>query len=253
MIIRAHKVLLLSWLTIFLNACFSHTSKAKQPQEEDTDTINVVASSLPEPNSKSHTALALDSLGFLDISVLDSTIQIHLIYNQADNFTGQVLYDDLKEAYLHPDAAQALVHAHQLLKEIAPSYRFIIYDAARPMSAQRKMWNVVKGTPQYIYVSNPAHGGGLHNYGLAVDISMTDSLGNPLPMGTKVDHLGMEAHITRENELVKSGIISEQEHQNRLLLRRVMCKAGFRALPSEWWHFNLCSRATALKKYQLIP
>lgn len=254
MIIRAYKVLLFFWLTILVYSCQNNASKEKQPQQQevDTSTNGQVPSSIEAP-AKSQSALTLDSLGFVDISILDSTIQIDLIYTQADNFTGQVLYDDLKEAYLHPDAAEALTHAHLLLKKIVPSYHFIVYDAARPMSAQRKMWNVVKGTPQYMYVSNPAHGGGLHNYGLAVDISLADSLGNPLPMGTKVDHLGIEAHITQESELVRSGKISEQEHQNRLLLRRVMREAGFRALPSEWWHFNLCSRETAQRKYKLIP
>lgn len=39
------------------------------------------------------------------------------------------------------------------------------------MSIQQKMWNVVKGTKNDIYVSNPAHGGGMHNYGMAVDIT----------------------------------------------------------------------------------
>lgn len=265
MIICIYKALLFFWLTILVYACHTNVSKEKQPQQqekiantnhrniEEADTINVNVTSTEEMKTKSQSALALDSLGFVDISALDSTIQIHLIYTQADNFTGQVLYDDLKEAYLHPDAAHALVHAHQLLKEIAPSYHFIVYDAARPMSAQRKMWNAVKGTSQYMYVSNPAHGGGLHNYGLAVDISLADSLGNPLSMGTRVDHLGVEAHITQENELVRSGKISEQEHKNRLLLRQVMREAGFRALPSEWWHFNLCSRETAKRKYKPIP
>ena len=33
-----------------------------------------------------------------------------------------------------------------------------------------------KGTSKYRYVSNPNRGGGLHNYGLAVDISIQDSL-----------------------------------------------------------------------------
>ncbi len=51
--------------------------------------------------------------------------------------------------------------------------------------------------------------------GLAVDISIQDSLGQPLPMGTQVDHLGVEAHITDENELVHSGKMSETERQNR--------------------------------------
>lgn len=97
--------------------------------------------------------------------------------------------------------------AQRALKELHPSYSLIIYDAARPMSVQKKMWNVVKGTSKYKYVSNPNRGGGLHNYGLAVDISILDSFGQPLPMGTKVDHLGVEAHITQENELVRNGKI----------------------------------------------
>lgn len=121
------------------------------------------------------------------------------------------------------------------------------------MSVQKKMWNVVKGTSKYKYVSNPNRGGGLHNYGLAVDISIQDSLGQPLPMGTQVDHLGVEAHITNENELVHNGKMSETERQNRILLRKVMKEAGFRALPSEWWHFNFCSRNVARQKYKLIP
>ena len=164
-----------------------------------------------------------------------------------------MLYDDLSEAYLHPDAAYALVKAQEALKQLHPSYNLVVYDAARPMSVQKKMWNVVKGTPKYKYVSNPNRGGGLHNYGLAGDISIQDSLGQPLPMGTKVDHLGIEAHITQESELVRNGKISEAERQNRILLRRVMKEAGFRALPSEWWHFNFCSRDVARQKYKVIP
>ena len=30
-------------------------------------------------------------------------------------------------------------------------------------------------------------------------------------------------------------------------------EAGFRTLPSEWWHFNRVSRQTAKKKYRIIP
>jgi D-alanyl-D-alanine dipeptidase len=205
------------------------------------------------PPGKSRTALYMDSLGLVDVTDLDSSLVVKLMYTQADNFTGEVLYDDLLEAYLHPDAAHALVKAQKALKRLHPSYSLLIYDAARPMTIQKKMWNVVKGTPQYKYVSNPNRGGGLHNYGLAVDISIQDSLGQPLPMGTKVDHLGIEAHITQENELVRSGKISEKERQNRLLLRKVMKQAGFRPLPNEWWHFNLCSRETARQKYKVIP
>lgn len=156
-------------------------------------------------------ALYMDSLGLINIAELDNSIAISLMYTKTDNFTGEILYNDLSEAYLHPHAAYALLKAQEALKALHPSYSLIIYDAARPMSVQRKMWDVVKGTSKYRYVSNPNRGGGLHNYGLAVDISIQDSLERPLPMGTKVDHLGVEAHITEEGELIRNGKITETE------------------------------------------
>ncbi|WP_390601872.1 M15 family metallopeptidase [Bacteroides sp. f07] len=238
-------------------SCISGTKEGKDSTKAKTeyiDTVQVSEAILPAPQpEKSPMARYMDSLGLVDVTELDSSLVVKLMYTQADNFTGEVLYDDLSEAYLHPDAAYALVKAQRTLKELHPSYSLLIYDAARPMSVQKKMWNVVKGTPKYRYVSNPNNGGGLHNYGLAVDISIQDSSGQPLPMGTKVDHLGAEAHITRESELVRNGKMSEAERQNRILLRKVMKEAGFRALPSEWWHFNFCSRDVARQKYKLIP
>jgi len=201
---------------------------------------------------KSPTAHRFDSLGLVNIAELDSTIAVSLLYATPDNFVGEIMYDDLTEAYLHPEAAEALLKAQRLLKEKHPDYTLIIYDATRPMFAQRKMWDLVKGTSKSIYVSNPTRGGGLHNYGLAVDISILDKNGVPLDMGTIVDHLGPEAHITNEADQVRKGIITQQAKENRELLRSVMRGAGFRALHSEWWHFNLYSREVAKKNYKLI-
>ena len=225
---------------------YEYTTDDMQSGEES-------ATVLPPPPKRSAMALYMDSLGLVNVTDLDSSLVVKLMYTQADNFTGEVLYDNLTEAYLHPDAAYALIEAQKALKELHPSYSLIIYDAARPMSVQKKMWNVVKGTSKYIYVSNPSRGGGLHNYGLAVDISILDDKGTPLPMGTPVDHLGREAHITEEAVLVAQGKLTEQERENRLLLRQVMKEAGFHPLPSEWWHFNRVSRQTAKERYRVIP
>ncbi|ADV42847.1 M15 family metallopeptidase [Bacteroides helcogenes] len=224
----------------------------KEPSRHIGAPEDSICSAQPVP-AKSHTACYLDSLGFVNIAEADTSIAIELMYARADNFTGEVLYKDLHEAYLHPDAMKSLSEAQRLLKELHPDYSLIVYDAARPMHIQQKMWNVVKGTSRQIYVSNPARGGGLHNYGLAVDISILDEQGTPLSMGTPVDYLGREAHITQEEQLVKNGKLTAQERNNRLLLRQVMKKAGFRPLPSEWWHFNRYSRQAAKEKYQIIP
>lgn len=190
--------------------------------------------------------------GLVDVSKLDSTIVVDLMYARADNFVGEVMYTDLGKAYLHPKAAKALVAASEELRKRHSGYRLKVCDAARPMSAQRRMYRTVRGTAKAPYVSNPARGGGLHNYGMAVDVTIVDENGEELPMGTKVDYLGKKANIDREIELVKRNAISESERQNRLLLREVMVKAGFLPLRSEWWHFNFCTRATARAQYRLL-
>lgn len=125
---------------------YEHTPENIQPCEE---------CSTVSPPERSEMALYMDSLGLINIADLDSSLVVKLMYTQADNFTGEVLYDNLTEAYLHPDAAYALIEAQKVLKRLHPSYSLIIYDAARPMSVQKKMWNVVKGTSKYKYVSNP--------------------------------------------------------------------------------------------------
>lgn len=192
------------------------------------------------------------SRGYVDVTEVCPDISVNLMYARDDNFTGKVMYDGINGAWLHPDAAKAVIKAQEELAKLMPGCHLLIKDAARPMSVQRKMFNAVKGTSKANYVANPAKGGGLHNYGLAVDITITDSNGNELDMGTPVDHLGVEANIDREEQLVRRGIISENARQNRLLLRRVMKHAGFSTICTEWWHFNLVSKARAREKYKLL-
>ena len=202
---------------------------------------------------KSKTAQQMEKQGLVDIMSVDSTIQVSLMYSRADNFTGKVLYTDLREAYLHPKAATALAKAQQALKKLRPELSLKVYDATRPMSVQQKMWNTVAGTKKSIYVSNPRNGGGMHNYGLAVDITLCKAeTGDTLDMGTKVDFLGSYAHIDNEAGLVARHIITPEAKKNRELLRKVMTEAGFKPLKTEWWHFNLVSRAEAKAKYKAV-
>ena len=201
----------------------------------------------------SPTAREMAKQGFVDVTTLDSTIQVSLMYSRADNFTGKVLYTDLREAYLHPKAAKALAKAQQLLKKERPDLTLKIYDAARPMHIQQKMWDAVAGTSKNIYVSNPKNGGGLHNYGMAVDLTLAKAVtGDTLDMGTVVDYLGVYAHINDEASLVQRHIITAQAKKNRELLRSVMQAAGFMPLKTEWWHFNYITRAEAKAHYKAI-
>lgn len=202
--------------------------------------------------SLSRTAKALEKAGYVNVQSEDASIRVSLMYARADNFTGTVLYGDLREAYLHPKAAKALAKAQKRLKQLRPDLSLKVYDAARPMSIQQKMWDKVKNTSKDIYVSNPAHGGGMHNYGLAVDITICDARGDTLDMGTKIDYMGSAAHIDREAQLVSQRRISAKARANRQLLREVMQYGGFHALRTEWWHFNLVTRAVAKKYYKVI-
>ena len=94
----------------------------------------------------------------VDVSAMDTTLRVDLVYATAENFLGKAVYSGITRAWLHPDAASKLLAAHRLLKEEHPGWRFVIYDAARPMSVQKKMWALVRGTDKTNYVSNPANG-----------------------------------------------------------------------------------------------
>lgn len=203
---------------------------------------------------QSETARRMQRDGYVDVTTVDSSLHVDLMYTRPDNFTGRVLYTDLHEAYLHPAAAKALAKAQRLLRQRRPDLSLKIYDAARPMHIQQRMWNVVAGTSKSIYVSNPRNGGGLHNYGMAVDLTLCRAAtGDTIPMGTVIDYLGLYAHIDQEASLVQRGIITGQAKANRELLRSVMREAGFKPLKSEWWHFNFITRAEARAKYKPIP
>lgn len=191
--------------------------------------------------------------GLVDMARVDSTIPIRLAYATPDNFTGKILYNDVKTAWLRPEAAAMLTNAQRLLKEEHPEYSLIIYDAARPFHVQQEMWNAVKGTPMRYYVANPDKGGGLHNYAMAVDVALVDKNGYALPMGSPYDSPVEESHITEEESLLATGKITKEAYGNRLLLRKVMHLAGFKTIRREWWHFNACTLKDARTNYPLIP
>lgn len=188
----------------------------------------------------------------VDVAELDTSLRVHIVYATDQNFLRKNLYGGITKAWLRDEVARMVVKANQQLKAKHPSYTLLILDAARPMRVQQQMWKSVVGTKNSIYVSNPARGGGLHNYGAAVDVTILDENGKPLPMGTEYDYFGNEAHIDNEAQLVATGKITAVERTNRLLLRDTMRKAGFRTIRSEWWHFNAYSRAYAVENLPLI-
>jgi D-alanyl-D-alanine dipeptidase len=148
-------------------------------------------------------------------------------YATTDNFLKAKLYD-CAECFLRLKTVNALVEANK--KFIKKGYKIKIFDCYRPLDIQKKMWKIV---PNPEYVANPAKGS-IHNRGGAVDITLVDSNGKELEMGTSFDYFGIEASHKYLN-------VSEEVKANRELLKRIMNKNGFNSFDSEWWHYNLRS------------
>jgi zinc D-Ala-D-Ala dipeptidase len=182
-------------------------------------------------------------------------VRVELKYATTDNFMHRNVYGDWRKCLLVPDAHRMLEVAHAILLERQKNLTFVMYDCARPRSVQLMMWDVVKGTPQQGYVADPhSKTGSMHNTGCAVDISLFDVEKNaPLDMGTPYDFFGKQAEPRHEHEQWKAGQLTAEAWANRLLLREVMLRAGFRPLGHEWWHFDCADGKTARRKYAVIP
>ena len=156
---------------------------------------------------------------------IDSTVVMDVKYATTDNFVGKVLYSTNK-VYLRKAVAEKLSEANSYLKE---NYNLSIkiFDGYRPLSVQKQMWEIY---PDDRYVANPIKGS-RHNRGAAVDITLIDSDGNELEMGTPYDDFTNKAHYAYQN-------LPKQVLENRKLLREVMDKFGFDPITSEWWHFD---------------
>lgn len=198
--------------------------------------VFVVALSSTQLLSQNYDSL-MRQAGLVDIQSLEPNIKVDLKYSSLDNFLQEDMYGSLSRCYLEPKFAKRVIQAQKALQKLYPLYRLLIFDGARPMSIQRKMYARVAGTALKIYVA-PANRGGRHNYGVAIDLTIVDDKGKALDMGTPFDHFGREAHLGVEDEYIRQGKFSPEVKSNRELLQKVMRSAGMRAYDKEWWHYQ---------------
>lgn len=191
--------------------------------------------------------------GLLNLKEIDSTLIVDLRYSTTHNFVGVDVYGDLENAYMQPEPARMLAKANAYLKEEHPDYSLYIFDAVRPRRVQQILWDTLDYPyeQKIKYVADPQEGS-IHNYGAAVDLTIAGPDRRPLDMGTEFDYFGVLAYPVREDELLAAGKLTREQVDNRQLLRKVMTKAGFSPITSEWWHFNAMSRAEADKKYGIV-
>jgi len=156
---------------------------------------------------------------------IDSTIVTDVKYATKNNFTGEILYPTDK-IYIRKIVGVALSKIQTDLL-VNHNYKLKIFDGYRPLSVQKKMWVIL---PDDNYVANPATGS-RHNRGAAVDVTIIDSLGNELEMGTEYDNFTEKAHFAFSD-------LPENVKANRILLRNIMMKYGFNPIKTEWWHFD---------------
>jgi D-alanyl-D-alanine dipeptidase len=173
-------------------------------------------------------AQAADRL--IDVSKLSAGFVIDLRYATKDNFTGIKLYPS-GICCLQEDTAWKLAAANrELMKK---GYRIKIWDAYRPLSIQKKMWEIM---PDSRYLANPYKNGSKHNRGAAVDVTLVDKNGKEVEMPSGFDEFS--ARASRNNPSMSAAAA-----KNLKLLTDALTKNGFKSISTEWWHFDDASYA----------
>lgn len=193
--------------------------------------------------------------GLVDVNTIDNSIKVDLVNSSANKiFFQEDFYGGLNKAYLRKNIAVKLSNAQGILKKVNPTYSLQVLDAARPRSVSRAMYEKMKGTRFERYVAKPDKGS-MHNYGIAVDITIVDESGKKLDMGPSPFY-SSHTKIYWQYFLKKIGFeVSVEQQKNRDLLKHVMLKAGFYPLSHEaieWWHFNGMKKKDARSTYSII-
>ncbi len=166
-----------------------------------------------------------DSNAFVNLRNYSNDFVFDMKYATADNFLKEKVYP-CDECFLRVKTVKALLEANKSF--IEKGFKIKLYDCYRPRAIQKKMWRIV---PDANFVANPKKGS-IHNRGGAVDISLVDSLGVEVDMGTRFDFFGEEASHYYKN-------LSEDILANRRFLKEIMLQHNFKSFDSEWWHYNL--------------
>ncbi|WP_300567279.1 M15 family metallopeptidase [Flavobacterium sp.] len=162
---------------------------------------------------------------FVNLKDYSQDFILDMKYATNDNFLKTKVYD-CASCYLRLKTVNSLIEANKKFQR--KGYRIKIFDCYRPLSVQKKMWEIVSDAT---YVANPARGS-IHNRGGAVDITLVDEDGKELDMGTTFDFFGPESAHDYEN-------LSKEALKNRKFLKRIMQRYNFESFDSEWWHYNL--------------
>jgi D-alanyl-D-alanine dipeptidase len=190
--------------------------------------------------------------GLVDIKTIDGSIQVDLVNSDPKkNYFCENYYNGLNKAYLRNETAIKLSNAQRILKANYPKFSLLILDAARPRSVSKMMYEKMKGTRFEKYVANPKKGS-MHNYGIAVDITIVDVKNRELDMGFSPFRKSTLELYWQFAKMKMGFKLNKDQTENRKLLSDSMKKAGFIPLSYEWWHFNGMPKDQARRKYKII-
>ncbi len=167
---------------------------------------------------------------------------------------------------LRKSVLKRLIDAQQYLSESNPYLQLALFDAWRPISVQKFMFNyTIQETckSRGIDINNHSVKGNLdeiikevnrfwakpttnpstpppHSTGAAIDLTLADMSGDPLDLGGEIDFIGAESSPDfYKNDYLRFPCSKNHVFQSRRsLLFSVMEKAGFVQHPNEWWHFS---------------
>ena len=190
--------------------------------------------------------VTMDPSGFVLLSDFVPDIVQEIRYYSTYNFIGDRI-DGYEEpcAMLTTEAARALRSvSHEM---IVQGYRLKVFDAYRPACAVRHfvLWGIedldLRMKPffypdlekQELFQKGYVASKSSHSRGSTIDLTLLDmATGKELDMGSPFDLFSEISHPDSRD-------VTEEQYENRMLLRNVMIRNGFAPIDCEWWHFTL--------------
>lgn len=187
-----------------------------------------------------------DASGFVSVAEAIPDVLLDIRYYSSFNFVGERIngYEE-PVAFLTREAAQALKEVSG--DAVKLGLRLKIFDAYRPQKAVDRFMRWADDPTdtrmkEFFYPDmdkkDVIPGGYLarhsgHSRGSTVDLTLFDmATQQDLDMGGTFDFFGELSHPDFPG-------VTAAQHENRMLLQRLMTAHGFRPLTTEWWHFSL--------------
>lgn len=151
--------------------------------------------------------------------------EYELLFATERNITGGPLYP-LAIPLMQKSTVEKLMKAYEIFK--ADGYTLKVYDAYRPRSVQRILFDIVQNKH---WIANPDTTASNHNRGCAIDMSLIidatgEEIETPTPMHTFTEESGRKCETWTETARANVDYITA-----------VMKKCGFNSIQSEWWHY----------------